>query len=139
MASQESAVGGAAGTLNAVGVAPGLTCNDLRRSLHFYCDGMGFGIEEETEVDGSVVFVMLRAGNARLGIGQDDFAKGRDRVKGVGMRLWIATEQDITAIAERVKAAGYTLDQEPEPLPWGPLGFAVTDPDGFRITVANGA
>jgi uncharacterized glyoxalase superfamily protein PhnB len=137
MASLQTTLGGATGSLNAHGLSPSLTCSDLRRSLHFYCDGLGFAIEEESEVDGKVLFIMLRAGNARLGIGQDDFAKGRDRVKGVGMRMWIPTDQDVTAIAARLKAAGYTLDQEPEPLPWGPLGFAVTDPDGFKITVAN--
>ena len=37
----------------------------------------------------------------------------------------------------RVKKAGLTLEGEPKPMPWGPMGFAVTDPDGFRITVAN--
>jgi catechol 2,3-dioxygenase-like lactoylglutathione lyase family enzyme len=137
VANMESTVSGETATLSARSLAPGLTCNDLRKSRHFYVDGLGFAVEQESEMDGEVRFFMLKAGNARLGIGQDDFAKGRDRVKGTGMRIWIGTDQDIHAIAARVKAAGYALDQEPEPLPWGPLGFAVTDPDGFKLTIAN--
>jgi uncharacterized glyoxalase superfamily protein PhnB len=81
--------------------------------------------------------VSLRAGNASLGIGQDDFAKGKDRKKGVGQRLWIATEQDLDALAARVKAAGIKLDTEPQPLDWGGRAFSVTDPDGFAISVAT--
>jgi len=123
--------------LDAVGIAPSFTVNDLEESLRFYTEALGFEIEDRTEFEGVTVFVMLKAGGAQLGLGQDDFAKGRDRVKGVGMRVWIPTNQDVTVIAARVKAAGYALDNEPEPLPWGPMAFAVTDPDGFKLTIAG--
>ncbi len=130
-------VNGAAATLQAKGLAPSLTVNDMRKSLHFYTEGLGFGIEDQNEENGQVRFAMLRAGDGRLGIGQDDFAKGRDRVKGVGLRMWISTTQDLNALAGRIKAAGYQLDSEPAALPWGPLAFAVTDPDGFKFTIAS--
>jgi uncharacterized glyoxalase superfamily protein PhnB len=84
-----------------------------------------------------LLFVMLRAGAAYLGLGRDDFAKGKDRVKGVGMRFWLSTRQDVNGIADRAKAAGITLDSEPEPLPWGPLAFTLTDPDGFKLTISQ--
>jgi uncharacterized glyoxalase superfamily protein PhnB len=115
------------------------TADDLDRSVHFYTEGLGFEVQERHEDGGQVVFVALEAGEARLGIGRDDFAKGRNRVKGVGMRIWITTDQDLHALAERVTAAGYELANGPEPLPWGPLAFAVVDPDGFALTVTNGA
>ncbi|MBI4543720.1 MAG: VOC family protein [Gemmatimonadetes bacterium] len=137
MAEHESAA--AAQGLQALSLTPTLTVNDLQRSLRFYTDGLGFAIEDQTEVEGQVRFVVLRAGASRLGLAQDDFAKGRDRVKGVGMRIWVDTGQDITALAERAKVAGITLDNGPSPLPWGPMGFAVTDPDGFKLTIANEA
>lgn len=123
--------------LQSQGIAPGLTVNDLEQSLRFYTEGLGFSIEEKTEVEGQVRFVMLKAGAGQLGLGQDDFAKGRDRAKGVGMRLWISTTQDLHALAAKAKAAGVTLDSDVTPMPWGPLAFAVTDPDGFKITIAN--
>ncbi len=128
-----------AAPLNALSLAPAITTSDLKKSMHFYIDGLGFEIIDKGEADGVVRFVMLQAGEARIGLGQDDFAKGKDRVKGVGQRLWIRTTQDLTELATRAKAAGIKLDSEPAKLPWGPLGFALTDPDGFMITIANDA
>lgn len=123
-------------TLQARSLAPGLTVNDLQRSLQFYRDGLGFAVEEESEVEGEVRFAMLAAGEARLGLSQDDFARGRDRVKGIGMRLFIETDQDVEALAQQARAAGIAVDG-PAPMPWGPLGFTVTDPDGFKLTIAK--
>lgn len=118
-------------------IMAGFTVNDLAKSITFYADGLGFSVGEEYK-DGDVVHgVMLDAGGHGLGISQDDFAKGRDRKKGVGMRLYIETDQDIEAIAKQAKAAGITLNEGPGPLPWGPMGLTVTDPDGFKITIAN--
>lgn len=118
-------------------LAPSLTVNDLKKSIHFYTEGLGFAVDEEMKEDGEVLGVMLKAGEASLGISQDDFAKGRDRVKGIGMRLYIETDQDLDALARQAKTVGVTLDQEPGPLPWGPMGFTVTDPDGFKLTITN--
>jgi predicted enzyme related to lactoylglutathione lyase len=92
--------------LEARAINPSFTVNDLQQSLAFYVDGFGFEIERQSENEGKVVFAMLKAGNARLGIGQDNFAKGRDRTKGVGLRNWINTDQDLNALAERAKRAG---------------------------------
>lgn len=126
--------------LKARTLTPSLTVSDLTRSKQFYVDGLGFSVLQEWKDDkGHVQGYMLSAGSetSGLGIGQDDFAKGRDRVKGVGMRIWIETDQDIEAIAKGMKGAGFKLDSEPAPLPWGPVGFMVTDPDGYKLTVTK--
>lgn len=118
-------------------VSPSITATDIQRSIKFYVEGLGFTITDRHEADGKVRFVVMKAGDAEISLGQDDFAKGRDRTKGVGMRLWLTTSQDLKALSEQVKAAGFTPDNEVAPLPWGPLGFAVTDPDGVKLTIAN--
>lgn len=123
--------------LQARGLVPTLTANDIKQSLRFYTDGLGFEIMEKMEENGELRGVMLKAGGALLGVSQDDFSKGRDRVKGVGMRLYLETEQDLKPLAEKARSAGITLIDGPAPLPWGPMGFTVTDPDGFRLTVSN--
>ncbi len=127
------------GALNAKSSFASLTVADLTRSLQFYVDGLGFEIVERNEVGGVLRFAMLKSGNVTLGIGQDDFAKGRDRVKGVGARFWIQTGADLTSLAARAKAAGIKLDADPAPLPWGPMAFALTDPDGFLLTIVSDA
>ena len=127
----------ATATLQARSFAPSLTVNDLERSIQFYTKALGFAVTDEMKQDGELRGVMLEAGGAHLGLSQDDFEKGRNRVKGVGMRLYLETDQDVTALARQAKAAGIALDSEPAPLPWGPMGFTVTDHDGFRLTIAN--
>lgn len=129
----------AATTLQVRTLVPTLTVNDLKKSIQFYRDGLGFLVSEEMKDEGELKGVMIEAGGASLGLSQDDFGKGRDRVKGVGMRLYFQTDQDIEALAQQAKAAGITLDEGPGPLPWGPIGFTVTDPDGFRLTVTKPA
>lgn len=121
--------------LDAKGIAPGLTVNDMAASLKFYTEALGFEVLSRDEQEGALRFAMLKSGNAELGLGQDDFAKGRDRVKGVGLRFWIETAEDLEVLAAQVKAAGFALDSEVAKLPWGPRGFAVTDPDGFKLTI----
>ena len=124
-------------TLDGRELSPGYTVNDLERSIKFYTDGLGFAIDAKFEHEGKVAGVMLKAGEARLGLSQDDFSKGRERVKGVGMRSYIETTQDIHELARQAKAAGIELEQGPGELPWGAVGFTVTDPDGFKLTISN--
>lgn len=128
-----------AAALIASSLSPALTVNDLQRSIRFYTDGLGFEIVQRHERDGTLQYVAMQAGEGRLGIGQDDFAKGRDRAKGVGMRIWITITQDINALADRAKAAGITLDDGPQITPWGSSAFSVTDPDGFKISIEKPA
>src|ERR1035437_5636624 len=113
------------------------TCNDIQKSIKFYTEGLGFEIVNQKEGAGKIQFVILKAGGAQRALGQDDFGKGKDRSKGIGLRLWLNTTQDITALAGRATAAGLKLDEGPKALPWGPMAFAVTDPDGFKLTVSN--
>ena len=70
-------------------------------------------------------------------LGQDDFAKGRDRVKGTALRFYCQTNQDIDALAAAIRERGGKLTQEPTDQPWGRRDFAVVDPDGFNISIAS--
>ena len=117
---------------------PSLTVNDLKQSEAFFT-GLGFEIEDRWEQDGKLLGLMLRAGEARLGLSQDDGKKGMDRVKGIGVRLYIEADGDINAVAERAKAAGITLAREPHDTEWGTRAFEVTEPSGFLLTIASPA
>ena len=121
--------------LQITATVPSLTCNDINKSIQFY-EALGFAVEERWEEEGKLRGAMLRAGNARLGLDQDDWKKGRERVKGVGMRLWYATTQDIDNLARRAKSNGVKLTREPY-TEWGMHGFDVTDPDGFLISIST--
>ena len=123
-------------TLRLRAVEPAFTVNDLARSVSFYTSALGFVVDEQFKgPDGTLQGVMLKAGVCRLGLSQDNWAKGRDRQKGVGVRVWCTTVQDIDAVAARIKAAGHALAEEPKDQPWGGRTLGVDDPDGFHITV----
>lgn len=124
-------------TLQARSVLSSLTVNDLARSTRLYTEGLGFTLQEEYKMEGKVVGVMLASGDSGLMLTQDDFAKGKDRVKGIGMRLYVETDQDLQALARQAKAAGLSVEGDPAPLGWGPMGFSLTDPDGFKVTVSG--
>jgi uncharacterized glyoxalase superfamily protein PhnB len=115
--------------------SPSFTANDLEKSLAWYRDVLGCVVEERWEQDGKLTGVMVRAGDVRFMLGQDDWKKGRDRKKGEGFRLYCETKQSVDALAERIKARGGTLDQEPHD-DWGTRAFSLTDLDGFKITIA---
>ena len=115
--------------------SPGFTVNDLEKSLTWYRDVVGFVVEERWEHEGKLTGVSLRAGNVIFMIGQDDWKKGRDRKKGEGSRLYCTTTQDVDVLAKGIVARGGTLEQEPRDQPWGTRDFALTDPDGFKITI----
>lgn len=111
------------------------TVNDIEKSIAWYRDVLGFTPGERWEESGALRGMQMKAGRWDLMLNQDDFAKGRDRTKGEGCRLWVSTAQDINLIAARVRERGWKLDREPSRTPWGDWAFALTDPDGFKITV----
>lgn len=123
-------------TLRLRSFTPGLTVGDLQRSIDFYTRALGFVLGERWEEGGVLMGVMLTAGSCELGLSQDDWAKGRDRKKGVGVRLWCRTTQDLDALAARIRAAGGAADG-PKTESWGDRTVAVDDPDGYHFTFTN--
>lgn len=114
------------------------TVDDLEASLKWYRDVVGFIVEGDIVRNGVRTGARLKAGNMVLRLGQDDWAKGRDRKKGVGMRCYLSTDQDIDKLAARIKAHGGKLDSEPESLPqFGVRAFSITDPQGFGFTISK--
>ncbi len=125
-------------TLKLSAVMPTITANDLGASIEWYRDVMGFVVAREMEHEGQRVGAVMSAGGVQFSLGQDDFAKGKDRQKGIGFRLYCVSEQDIDELAAEIKARGGILDQEPTDQPWGSRDFAISDPDGFKISISSG-
>src|SRR2546429_7883114 len=74
-------------TLRLRKIAPSFTTTDLQRSIAFYRDVLGFVVGEEWRQDGTLAGCEIQAGAVSFMLGQDDFAKGRDRQKGLGSRM----------------------------------------------------
>ena len=110
-----------------------MTVKDIQKSLAWYCDVLGLGVERAVDRDGKLAFVALKAGDVRISLNQDDGAKGWDRIKGQGFSVNISVTEDIDAIANRIKASGGKLDSEPVDAAWGARYFTLTDPDGYKL------
>jgi uncharacterized glyoxalase superfamily protein PhnB len=123
-------------TLHGKTLMPSLTVNNLNESLHFF-EALGFAVDEKWEDNGTLLGCTVKAGNCLLGLNQDDGKKGVNREKGVGMSLYIETDDDIDAVAARAKAAGIGLKSEPADMEMGSRGFRVIEPSGFAITIMS--
>ena len=115
-------------------MVPTFTVDDLQKSITFY-EALGFTVDEKWEDKGMLLGVMLRAGKTQIGLNQDDWKKGRDRKKGIGVRLSMSTPQNVDEIARRAKSAGITLKSEPQDTEWKSRAFEVIDPSGFLLTI----
>ena len=115
-------------------IIPNFTVDDLQKSITFY-EALGFSVDERWEEKGTLLGVMLRAGKSQVGLSQDDWKKGRDRKKGIGMRLFISTTQNVDEIAARARGAGITLKSEPHDTEEKTRAFEVSDPSGFLLTI----
>src|SRR5688572_12577853 len=118
------------GSLHGKSVMPSLTVNNLQQSLDFF-SGLGFEVEDRWEENGQMLGAMLKAGDARLGLSQDDGKKGLNRQKGVGMRIYIEAADDIDQVAARARASGIALTREPHDTDWRSREFGVTEPSGI--------
>lgn len=124
------------GPLAAQSLQASLTVADVRRSVAWYRDVLGFTVDREYERGGRLLGTSLRAGTIRILVTQDDGAKGLDRPKDDGFSLQITTAQDIDALGARAKQAGAQLDTEPADI-MGAQAFRLRDLDGFRWTISS--
>src|SRR5262245_27521679 len=106
-------------TLRLRSVTPSLTVNDLQASIEWYRDVLGFYVADEHKREGKLMAASLKAGAVEIFLTQDDFAKGRDRPKGVAFSLYCTTALDIDDLAAAYKARGGKLAQPPTNQSWG--------------------
>jgi lactoylglutathione lyase len=121
---------------DAIALSPSLTAMDVRKSVAWYRDVLGFAVTREYERDGRLIAVALKAGAVEILITQDDGARGSDRIKGDGISLRLTTAQNVDELASRVKACGGVLDSEPADA-WGARVFRLRDPDGFKLVISS--
>jgi uncharacterized glyoxalase superfamily protein PhnB len=115
-----------------------LTSSDFKRSVKFYCDGLGI---EPAAVwnNGEGQALVLNMGNATLEIFDEAQAETIDQIE-AGRRIsgqirFALQVPDLKAAIERLLAHGATLINPPIVTPWGDHNVRLQDPDGMQITL----
>lgn len=122
--------------LNGTRLTASISADSVQASLDFYA-ALGFDVSERMEENGVLLGAMINAGDVQFGISQDDGKKGTNREKGVGMRLYVETTDDIDALAARAQAAGANVTKPPYDTEWKTRAFDAVDPSGFLITISS--
>lgn len=120
-------------TLRLRAVMPMLMVSDIERSLTWYRDIMGFVVAEELRRDDRLVAVQLKAGKVRFLLEQESGAPPATE-RGEGIRLYLATRQDVNRLAAVIQERGGTIAEAPDDSHGG-CDFGVVDPDGYRISI----
>lgn len=121
-------------TLRLRTVTPALTVSNLKESLAWYCDVVGFVVVQKWEQDGEIAGAVIEAGRIRLFLVQGE-EKAEPKVE--TLQFYCSSAQGIDYLADAISARGGVLDKEPADQPWGARTFDVLDPDGIRLTISS--
>ena len=117
-----------------------LGVSDLKRSLTFYRDGLGFPTHEYKE-DAGIVFFKLEGTWLAL-YPRDELAEDitisteGSGFSGVTLAHNVATKEEVDAVVQLAVNAGAKLIKRPEKVFWGGYSGYFSDPDGHSWEVA---
>lgn len=115
-----------------------LGVSDLHRAIDFYS---ALGWKPVNVVDDDVAFIQMGGmGLALWGrdkLAEDSVAEDVGGFGGVTLAHNVATEAEVDAAIETVRAAGGTIAREPAKAFWGGYSAVFHDPDGHPWEVAH--
>ncbi|RWZ68460.1 VOC family protein [Labedella populi] len=124
-----------------------ITVEEIDSSIAFYRDALGYEVRNDVS-SGEFRWVTLGSGSeptaAELVLSQPHAGQSPEDgdtlqellVKGV-LGFFVFRTDDVDAAFERARAARADVLQEPIDQPWGPRDWAVRDPSGNIIRVAQ--
>ncbi|MDD2591988.1 MAG: VOC family protein [Erysipelotrichaceae bacterium] len=122
-----------------------LGVKDMRRSLHFYRDLLGFKTDV-TDDNPDVVFFNTPGTKFELyplellaqDISNDMPPKIANGFAGITLAYNVTEKQEVDMIIERARKAGAKIIKEPQPVFWGGYHAYFMDLDGYYWEVAYG-
>lgn len=128
-------------TPRSANATPGLNFNhamlysrNVRASLHFYVDQLGFKLLEEYLHNGTPVYARFRSPKGTATIALHALEPGKTLPSGESVRLYFETA-NLKGACARLKKAGVQFSQEPKLMPWGWIHAYLEDPDGHEISL----
>src|SRR3954447_18376967 len=124
--------------IRVAGVTPLLEVFDMRRSVAFYRDVLGFELVQQWAPDGHLYWAMLKLGgavvmlNARYEAHAQPAAPDAARAAGHADTELFFDCPEVDEAFRHLRAAGVAVN-EPETTAYGMRTVWATDPDGFRL------
>lgn len=111
-----------------------LYSRDVRASLHFYVDLLGFKLLEEYVHNEVPVYARFQSPRGSATIALHAIEPGKDLVSSESVRLYFET-RDVQGACKKLQKAGVKITQEPKLMPWGWTHAYLNDPDGHEISL----
>lgn len=116
-------------------MVPLLMVYDMRRTVAFYRDVLGFEVEQQWEPDGHLYWASLKSGRAKLMVNaeyEDEHRRPEhDRPHGSDV-IFYFYPANVVALRERVVVKGVAAS-ELRVTHYGHKQFDLKDPDGYRL------
>ena len=106
---------------------------DVRRSLGFYRDLLGFKLIEDFQHEGISVYARLKApgGDGTIAL---HMAGPGTPMASEGVRLYFEI-RELDEFCRKLQAKGFYITQMPRVMPWGWRHAYLNDPDGHEISL----
>jgi catechol 2,3-dioxygenase-like lactoylglutathione lyase family enzyme len=124
-----------------VAAEPQLFVTDMKRSIQFFVEKLGFSLEFSYGTP--PFYAQVRRDGARLNLRYVERPiiepAVRDREELLSVSLTVATTEEIKLLFLEFQAAGVVFHQKLKRQPWGARNFIVKDPDGNLLLFAGPA
>jgi catechol 2,3-dioxygenase-like lactoylglutathione lyase family enzyme len=122
-------------------LTPNLVVSNVERSVAFYCDVLGFALTQKVPDQSPLVFAAVQSGDVEVFLNAPEPAIAEyPAFKSRPIRGTLTLFMEVEGISELHGAlAGRVSVVMPLERKWyGVTEFAITDPDGYVITFAEG-
>ncbi len=109
---------------------------DLDATVDFYTRVLGFELVRDERSE-PAPYVFLRRDDVKVGAATRPPVQAPEHRRpptGIELVLYV---DDVAAERDRVRAAGWPLDEDLTPRPWGLADFRVVDPDGYYLRITS--
>ncbi len=122
-------------------LTPNLVVRDVEQSIRFYCDVLDFELDQHVPEKPPFVFASVRGGGIEIFLNQYETAVeeypafGNVPIGGT-LTLYLAM-QGVDDLYSEIRSSGTRIVMPIETKFYGVREFAVADPDGYIITLAE--